>query len=85
MRQNLALKRKERDMTQEEVASFLNITTRHYRQLEAGTSEGSVPIWKKLALLYNTTIDCLLEQVDDQKKRQKKHMQRNEIIAATNT
>lgn len=65
MRPRLIQKRKEHTMTQEEVATFLNITTRHYQALEAGTSEGSVPVWKKLAQRFSTTIDHLLEQVGD--------------------
>ncbi|MDD2285931.1 MAG: helix-turn-helix transcriptional regulator [Paludibacter sp.] len=65
MRKNLVQKREECNLKQTEVASFLNITPRHYRQLEAGTSEGSVPIWKKLAQRFNTTIDCLLSQAEE--------------------
>ena len=65
MRQNLALKRKEHNMTQEEVAIFLDVTTRHYRALEAGTSKGSVTVWEQLAQRFGTTIDYLLEQAAD--------------------
>lgn len=65
MRKNLIQQRKSHKMTQEEISIFLNITTRHYRQLEAGTSEGSVSIWKKLAQLFHSSIDFLLEQEVD--------------------
>ncbi|MDD4109324.1 MAG: helix-turn-helix transcriptional regulator [Prolixibacteraceae bacterium] len=65
MRKNLVQKREECNLKQTKVADFLNITPRHYRQLEAGTSEGRVPIWKKLAQRFNTTIDCLLAQAEE--------------------
>lgn len=62
MRQTLIQKRKEHNMTQEEVAIFLDVTPRHYRALEAGTSDGSVKVWRQLAELFGTKIDCLLSQ-----------------------
>lgn len=65
MRSHLIQKRKEHKTKQGEVATFLNVTTRHHQVLEAGTSEGSVPIWKKLAQRFNTTIDCLLAQAEE--------------------
>lgn len=65
MRLHLIQKRKEYSMTQEEVAIFLDITTRHYQALEAGTSDGSVKVWKQLAQRFGTTIDYLLEQAAD--------------------
>lgn len=64
-RPHLIEKRKEHDLKQEEVANFLRITTRHYQALEAGTSDGSVKIWKQLAKRFNTTVDYLLEQEDE--------------------
>ena len=36
MRPHLIQKRKEHNMTQEEVATFLDVTTRHYQALESG-------------------------------------------------
>lgn len=65
-RPHLIQKRKEYKLKQEEVASFLEITNRHYQALEAGTSDGSVKIWQLLAQKFNCTIDSLLEQrIDD--------------------
>jgi DNA-binding XRE family transcriptional regulator len=61
---NLIQKRKEHHLKQSEMADFLKITARHYRALEAGTSDGSVKIWQQLAQKFNTTIDYLLEQAD---------------------
>lgn len=66
-RSHLIKQRKEHDLKQEETANFLGITTRHYRQLEAGTSDGSVKIWQQLAKRFSTTIDYLLEQAEEHK------------------
>lgn len=63
-RSRLIQARKEHKLKQEELASFLNITTRHYQALEAGTSDGSVKIWQLLAKRFKTTVDHLLEQTD---------------------
>ena len=65
MRPHLIQKRKENKLNQGEIAKFLGITNQHYQRLEAGTSGGSVRIWQQLAQKFNTTIDYLLEQVDD--------------------
>ena len=67
MRNNLISTRKNNQFTQEKLANILGITTRHYQLLEAGTSEGSVKIWKQLAHKFNVTIDFLLEQEDTDK------------------
>ena len=65
MRPHLIQKRKEHNMTQEEVATFLDVTTRHYQALESGDSNGSVTVWQELAKLFNTKIDFLLSQGSD--------------------
>jgi transcriptional regulator with XRE-family HTH domain len=49
-------------MKQEEAANFLDITTRHYRQLESGGSDGSVKIWERLSQRFNVSINDLLAQ-----------------------
>jgi transcriptional regulator with XRE-family HTH domain len=59
---NLIQLRKNSQLTQGKVAEFLNITIRHYKALEAGTSDGSVKIWQQLAQKFNTTVDYLLQQ-----------------------
>ena len=65
MRANLINARNEHQLTQAEMAEKLNISTRHYRTLEAGTSEGSVKVWNKLKEILNApSIDHLLEQED---------------------
>ena len=62
---NLTKLRLSGQLKQCDMAKYLNITTRHYRALEAGTSDGSVKIWQQLAHKLNTTIDHLLEQESD--------------------
>lgn len=63
MRTNLINERKDKKLTQAEVAKMLGITTRHYISLEAGTSKGSVTVWERLRDLFHKPIDYLLEQV----------------------
>jgi DNA-binding XRE family transcriptional regulator len=59
---NLIQLHKNSQLTQNEMAEFLKITTRRYQALEAGTSDGSVKIWQQLAQKFNTTVDFLLQQ-----------------------
>ena len=48
MRSILKQARKDKGLTQEKIASALNISTRHYQQIEAGTRTGNFGIWDKL-------------------------------------
>lgn len=59
---NLIKARKCAKQTQSDVSANLKISIRHYKALEAGTSNGSIQLWKKLSLLYGKPIDFLLEQ-----------------------
>lgn len=63
MLKNLINERKKTGLTQKELAVTLGITERHYQSIEAGTSDGSVALWKALSKMFNCTIDYLLEQV----------------------
>lgn len=65
MRKNLIGARKKRDFTQVQIAKELGISDRHYKALEAGTSEGSMKVWKQLKKILNCSIDYLLEQDTD--------------------
>ena len=65
MRANLINERKARSLTQNDVARLLGVTLRHYKGIEAGTTDGSVKVWKHLAHMFSTTIDRLLEQPDE--------------------
>lgn len=62
MENTLKKYRLENSLTQKEVANHLGITERHYRDIEAGTSDGSVKLWKRLSKLLNVSLDILLEQ-----------------------
>lgn len=62
-RVNLICARKDKQYTQAELASKLNITERQYQRLEAGTSKGSIDVWVKLKdILRAETIDWLIKQ-----------------------
>ena len=66
LRKNLIISRKNKSLTQVELAQKLNISVRHYKSLEAGTSNGSIETWYKLKNILNSeTIDYLLEQEAD--------------------
>lgn len=63
LRKNLIKERQNNNLTQVELAKQLEISVRHYKSLEAGTSNGSVEIWYKLKKIFEVeTIDYLLEQ-----------------------
>ena len=64
MRTNLINARKKIGYTQKQIAQVLEMTERHYQDLEAGTSDGSMKVWKKLRSLLNKTIDYL-EQIEE--------------------
>ena len=59
--------RKEKKMTQEELAKFLNLSTTGYCYYEQGKREPSIDILCKLADLYNVSLDYLVgrNRVDD--------------------
>ena len=40
--------RKEKGMTQQAVADYLNISLRYYQSIEAGDFNGSIEIWDRL-------------------------------------
>lgn len=52
------------NLQQNDVAEYLNISVRQYRNIENETPK-SVKQFYKLAKLFNTTVDYLLEQESD--------------------
>jgi DNA-binding helix-turn-helix protein len=52
MRENLKRARKEKDLTQQEVADRLGIDIRYYKSLESGERLGSIQLWDKLEDLF---------------------------------
>ena len=62
MRKNLIDTRRAKKITQAQLANILEVSVRHYQALEAGTSNGTVPIWEQLKIVLNKSIDFLLAQ-----------------------
>ena len=63
MRQKLISLRKRAKCTQAQIAQELNVTERHYRQYEAGTTDGSLKLWQQLADKFGTSIDAIVENL----------------------
>ena len=68
MRENLIRARKKARLTQKEISQKIGITERHYKSLEAGTSDGSVRVWQRLKEITGESIDYLLEQENNPKE-----------------
>jgi len=65
---NLKKHRKANECKQTEAAKHLGITVRQYQRLESKTPKSVVQFYK-LARLFDTTIDYLLEQENDLSKQ----------------
>ncbi len=53
MRENLKKARKEKGMTQQQVADKLKIDIRYYKAIESGERLGSIAIWDSLEDLFS--------------------------------
>ncbi len=53
MRENLKNARKEKGLTQQQVADQLGISLRYYKQIEAGQRTGDFEIWDNLEDMFN--------------------------------
>lgn len=53
MRENLRNARKEKGMTQQAVADYLEITLVYYQKIEQGSRTGDFRIWDSLEDLFN--------------------------------
>lgn len=53
MRENLRKARKEKNMTQQNVADYLEVTLQSYQKIEYGERIGRIEIWDKLEDLFN--------------------------------
>ncbi len=60
--------RKQYKMTQEDVAKFLGISRSGYTYYETGKTVPSIEMLKKLAVIYNTTIDSIVGIPDKKMK-----------------
>lgn len=61
----IALLRKKRHLTQEEVASLIGVTRAAYAHYERNRREPSFTILNRLSSLFQVSIDYLLERTDD--------------------
>ncbi len=53
MRENLRQARKDKGMTQKQVAEYLDIGERYYKSLESGERLGGIELWDALEDLFN--------------------------------
>ena len=54
-RENLKQARKDKGMTQQTMAEYLNIGVRHYKKLESGESLGSIAVWDALEDFFSVS------------------------------
>ncbi len=59
--------REDHDMTQQQVADYLGIKQPQYFRYESGMRAIHPEALKKLAKLYNTSVDYILGQTDEKK------------------
>jgi len=62
---NLKIIRKQKNMTQEDVAKMLNIQKQTYQNYELGKREPSIETLIKMSELFHTSIDNLLKNNQD--------------------
>ena len=77
MRQKLISLRKCAKCTQGQIARELNVTERHYRQYEAGTTDGSLRLWQQLADKFGTSIDAIVENLPSARTEEMNETQGN--------
>ncbi len=65
-RENLKAARKDKGMTQQQVADHLGISLRYYQMLEAGKFTGKFEIWDELEDLFSIHQRVLREESDRQ-------------------
>ncbi len=59
--------REDKDMTQAQMAEYLSIHQTTYSDYELGNLNIPVPILNKIAVLFETSIDYLVERTDEKK------------------
>lgn len=64
--------RKDRDLTQAQVAKLLNLQREQYRRYETGINEAKVGFIKEVCKLYNVSADYLLGFTNEYKPLPKK-------------
>ena len=72
METRIKMLREDNDLTQKEIAQFLNITQVAYSYYEIGKRSIPLELLCKLADYYNTSVDYLLYRTDTFKPYQKR-------------
>ena len=57
--------REDRDLTQTDMAEFLQVHQSTYSDYERGNLNIPLDTWKKLALFFGTSVDYILELTDE--------------------
>ena len=57
--------REDRDLSQKDLANYLNISQNTYSQYETNTLNISIDTMMRLADYYNTSVDYLIGRTDD--------------------
>ncbi len=71
MKNNIKKLRLSRKITQQQMADYCNVALRTYQRIENEERKGDIEVWQCIAKFFNTTIDALLEQADDETKPSK--------------
>lgn len=64
--------REDHDLTQKELAGYLNVKQNTYSQYEAGQRQIPISSLISLAVFYNTSVDYILELTDEPKPYKRK-------------
>lgn len=65
--------REDKDLTQIEIANFLNCKQNTYQQYESEKRQIPIDSLKKLAIFYNTSVDYIIELTDVSKPYKRKN------------
>ena len=57
--------REDKDLTQKQLAEYLNVSQKSYSRYERGERTIDPEILSKLATFHETTVDYLIERTDD--------------------
>ncbi len=68
--------RQDNDLTQAQVAEYLNIHQTTYSDYELGNLNIPIPVLDKLANLFETSVDYLVERTDEKKPYPKNKIDR---------
>ena len=64
--------REDKDLTQKDLANYLNVSQKSYSRYERGERTIAPEILSKIATFHDTTVDYLLNRTDDKKTYKKR-------------